>query len=252
VTTQKTKSCSQCGKEKPVSEFTKDLNQRSGLRPECRECAKKSQERGHKANPGRRSQWGKNYRQRNPGKNVAGATKWRRNNPEEYKRREVAYRAKNRARLNKSKLEWAQANRTKTRASGRRYFEANKIKIKIKAKVWRATHKPALAAKGRAWRKANPSKLNTYNARRRARITQAFVEHVDRKTVYDRDLGICYLCGQPVSFDKMHLDHDVPISRGGPHNYENTHATHATCNHQKSDLTAAEYFAKLKEMAAIT
>jgi NAD-dependent SIR2 family protein deacetylase len=35
---QTMKKCSRCGKEKPLSEFTKDKKRKDGLRDHCRQC----------------------------------------------------------------------------------------------------------------------------------------------------------------------------------------------------------------------
>lgn len=61
----------------------------------------------------------------------------------------------------------------------------------------------------------------------------AFVEHVDRRIVWDRDNGICGLCGKPADPNDWHLEHINPISQGGEHSYANTQVSHPTCNRIK-------------------
>jgi 5-methylcytosine-specific restriction endonuclease McrA len=69
--------------------------------------------------------------------------------------------------------------------------------------------------------------------RRRARKLKAFVEDVDLAVVFTRDKGICGICSLPVDPDNWHLDHVVPLARGGEHSYENTQVSHPSCNQQK-------------------
>lgn len=70
----------------------------------------------------------------------------------------------------------------------------------------------------------------------------ALSEYIDLDIVYERDEGICYLCLLPVDTFGWHLDHIVPISRGGSHTYENVAVTHKHCNSNKGSMTADEYW----------
>ena len=56
-----------------------------------------------------------------------------------------------------------------------------------------------------------------------------------KQKIYNRSNGICYLCGDPVSFSEMTVDHVIPKSKGGGNGIKNLRATHAKCNHDKGD-----------------
>jgi 5-methylcytosine-specific restriction endonuclease McrA len=63
--------------------------------------------------------------------------------------------------------------------------------------------------------------------------------------IFERDGWKCGLCGDPVDSDLSYphpqsasLDHIVPISRGGPHTYDNVQCAHLSCNRDKSDSVA--------------
>ena len=58
-------------------------------------------------------------------------------------------------------------------------------------------------------------------------------ETISRRSVWERDDGKCKLCGRPVELKNMHLDHIVPIVRGGEHTYANVQTTHRVCNQSK-------------------
>lgn len=51
-----------------------------------------------------------------------------------------------------------------------------------------------------------------------------------RRAIWERDGGVCGFCGQPVPLEKMHLDHAVPRSLGGPTHELNLRPAHPRCN----------------------
>jgi len=73
----------------------------------------------------------------------------------------------------------------------------------------------------------------TMAALRQAKLRGAQGELVSRQQIIDRDESICYLCGHLVRPEDIHLDHIIPVSRGGAHTAENLRVTHAFCNLSK-------------------
>ncbi len=78
------------------------------------------------------------------------------------------------------------------------------------------------------------------NAKRRARKRGAYVEHVYRRRVFERDDWTCWLCGTSIvrGVDRNHplsatIDHVVPLARGGSHCYSNVRTAHRACNMAK-------------------
>jgi len=55
---------------------------------------------------------------------------------------------------------------------------------------------------------------------------------IDRQAIYERDHGICGICGKPVPADDFHLDHIDPV---GPHAPENLRVAHPLCNVRRGD-----------------
>ena len=69
--------------------------------------------------------------------------------------------------------------------------------------------------------------------------------------VLERDRGVCQICGQPTDIEDIQngrigrmyptIDHIIPMSKGGPHTWENVQLAHMYCNSGKRDrLFAAE------------
>lgn len=78
------------------------------------------------------------------------------------------------------------------------------------------------------------------NRSRENHMAAAYEENVVKEKVFQRDNYTCYLCGQ--ACDKLDgwpspryptLDHYVPISRGGKHNYQNCLTACWSCNKAK-------------------
>lgn len=61
-----------------------------------------------------------------------------------------------------------------------------------------------------------------------------------RLQVYDRDNGICQICGKPLSVDEFTVDHIVPLQRGGMNELSNYRCLCKRCNKWKSDSLDAE------------
>jgi hypothetical protein len=62
--------------------------------------------------------------------------------------------------------------------------------------------------------------------------------HVPRAVllkVVRRDAQVCQQCGKNVPDDQIHLDHLIPLARGGSTSVENLRVLCATCNRRKSD-----------------
>lgn len=95
----------------------------------------------------------------------------------------------------------------------------------------------------RRYRKRAAAKYRNKIARR-MRISAA-PEHFTREEIIARDHSICQLCGNACERHDIHIDHDLPLSRGGQHTRSNVHVAHAECNLRKGHMTTAEYRATL-------
>lgn len=92
----------------------------------------------------------------------------------------------------------------------------------------------------RQWARNNPDKMRSAVHTRRAKLREAFVEVVDLSKVWERDRGFCFICGLPADPQDWWLEHIIPLSRGGTHEYTNVAVSHQTCNQMKSDRLMEE------------
>ena len=70
----------------------------------------------------------------------------------------------------------------------------------------------------------------------------------EKKTVYADGNGRCAICGKPIRFCDMTIDHIIPLSRGGTNAPDNLQLSCRECNFMKSALTMAEFRAKVAEI----
>lgn len=94
-----------------------------------------------------------------------------------------------------------------------------------------------LKKKSAEWKAANPNKVRDTNAARRARKSSVTVEQVRISILIERDGNICGICGLEITEGSIHVDHIIPLSKGGEHSYGNTQITHARCNLKKGAST---------------
>jgi 5-methylcytosine-specific restriction endonuclease McrA len=79
------------------------------------------------------------------------------------------------------------------------------------------------------------------SADRRAIRKGRFIESINRLEVWERDRGVCGICGKWVDFDKFTIDHIIPFSRGGWHCYNNVQIAHGRCNNRKGSSMPWEF-----------
>ncbi len=114
--------------------------------------------------------------------------------------------------------EWFRKNAAHRREYNARYYAKNK---------------ETMNAAYRRWAKENPEKRLAKENRRRAIKAAVEVGDVDYAAIWERDGGVCHVCGERVTLGEHHFDHVIPLSRGGEHSMENIAVAHATCNLKK-------------------
>lgn len=99
-------------------------------------------------------------------------------------------------------------------------------------------------------RKGQDNYSRSGGMRRAKRYGVAAEKGITPKSVYKRDNGICALCGGLCDFGDIRdgvvgpayptVDHIIPLSKGGPHTWDNVQLAHFFCNSVKRDVYNAE------------
>ena len=89
-----------------------------------------------------------------------------------------------------------------------------------------------------------------YHVKYGERYRDHYDPSITLKKLYERDGGVCQICGEPCNWDDMEwgchgptypsLDHIVPRAKGGDHKWENVQLAHCICNSRKRDLMCDE------------
>jgi len=148
----------------------------------------------------------------------------------------------------KANRKYCSIHRNAIRERDREYYAAHRDAQLKRSREYHATHREArreytrkyaaahpegVRESVRKYRAAHPEVQLAHNAKRRALKLGAFVESVSRAIVYKRDGGRCHLCGKKARKDNWHLDHIMPLSKGGEHSYRNVAVACPGCNLHK-------------------
>ena len=234
------KTCTKCNQTLLLDNFSRHNGKKSsatGYRPTCKKCDvaynREYRARNRKKVNARKSEWARNnrhrmrdaeqrYREKNRERLREYHREWREQNPDIVKAQKAAWLEKNHERKKQLDREYGKANRAKNNLATRKYRERNPEKIKQFE---------------RNWRLANPQKVLLQSHKRRALKNQNGVFLVTKKDVKKLMQQNCVYCGSPAE----HLDHVIPIARGGKHSIGNLAPACAFCNMSKGAKLVSEW-----------
>jgi len=195
------KRCTGCHERKPLGEYWKRAASKDGLRSRCKLCA---------------AAYGRAYRETHKEERAAHSRAYRESRLEKLAAKQATYRETH-------------------PEEGVAYRETHKVEIAAKKRAYYETHKEEVAAYGRAYHQTPRGR-----AVKRAKDMRRRLFPGGRALTADMILevkaasgGICRYCGKP--FTDGHIDHIIPVSRGGTNDRENLVYCCAPCNLRKHD-----------------
>jgi 5-methylcytosine-specific restriction endonuclease McrA len=160
------------------------------------------------------------YYQKNRKRRLEQCSKWNKTHPNNLSCAQKKWKSKNPTYY----LEWGRRNCQKVNAQKRAKYAANITSARAVKQKWREKNRllcRIYVKKYEALKKAATINLEG--------IKQWIAQIKSKKSV------VCYYCGDRISISRMHIDHIVPLSKGGAHSVENLCVACAPCNHSKSD-----------------
>ncbi len=149
------------------------------------------------------------------------------------------------------RAEWVKRNPERRKAAVKKYRQANPDQ----SRIWKEQNKERVRQKMREWRAKNPHKVGAYQSVYRARKFNVIADNPEAITAYLKwartAKGLrCEYCNDPVAPNERHIDHKVPLSKGGAHAVSNMCVACSGCNlrkHNKDVEEFAEYQRRLRE-----
>ena len=228
ITIDNLKQCSMCKEWKPATNeiFGNRKQVALGLNSLCKSCDTKRSRKWRKANPERKKET---------------CRKWREENSERAKESVRKWRKENRERHNESNRKWREANRERAKEYNRKWRESNQEWHKKNSRKWREKNPERAKEYVRKWRKENPEKVVAKGQKRRALKANAdgtaTAEQIKARFQYHENS--CYYCGDNES--GLHVEHRIPLSRGGSNWPSNLVPACPTCNLSKGTKTEKEF-----------
>lgn len=240
-----TKRCTRCKVLKPLTAFHRNSRKPQGRESRCTECTSLVQRQRREEDPASaraaeeryRAKHREELRQRDQQRYWA--------NPERYREKSRRERQVSPECAQQAVLKWRGKNRNRyeqiKRECDRDYYERNRESI---------------LERNRDWCQQNPERVRAKSTRaarkRRAHIAGAVGEHKDAdiQVKFQLQGGLCYYCKRPLS--TYHVEHKIPLSRGGSNWPANLCCACPECNWTKGTMTALELDAeRVKRLAGV-
>jgi len=146
----------------------------------------------------------------------------------------------NREKANARRRLYRAANRESDLAYKRRYRQEHREQCNASKRRYHKKYRDKEQAYQRRWRRNNPDKRRIYALRRQANKRNLPNTLTNEEARHLLAIGHTMYPGE-----ELHLDHIVPLSRGGGTTYANTHAIPARINCSKQDALPEEAYQQL-------
>lgn len=138
----------------------------------------------------------------------------------------------------KHSKKYYQNHNTKIKLRNKNKRLADPIAAKKQDAIFYQNNVIARRAAVKKWKINNPERAQNHCRIRRARKKNAMVEFFNTEQVIEKYGNVCFYC---LNNDFEHLDHYIPLSKGGNHTLENVRPACQKCNNKKYNKLPAEF-----------
>lgn len=168
---------------------------------------------------------------------------WRAENPELAYERARAWKSRNPGKLAKYRKEGRRRNASRIKQQEKRYREKNPEKKQAAMRAWKRKNSDRVAAYGKEYRARNREKLSGYNSVQKAKRRASEDVGVPLGTFLGwrhAQPKVCFYCGAECATN-FHVDHFMPLSKGGQHVLTNLRIACPGCNLRKNAKLPLEW-----------
>ncbi len=234
-----------------------------GLGRYCKQCDNAASEKARSKKPEKYQAQREKYRAEHREEMKAYLKDYYRDHPEifaEYREEhaeEIAsykrkYRQEHPEETKRHKSESQKRNRASANARGRRHHQRHPEKQREASRLRRLINPEAERERNRRYKQEHPEARRAEVHRRRARLRGSVGNHtpadieLQRKAQTDKRGRLhCWWCGKVIKDGKYHVDHKMPLSRGGSNAPENLCISCPYCNDSKGAKLLGDWNGRL-------
>ena len=144
---------------------------------------------------------------------------------------------------------WRTSHPESTRKATRKYLSANREHVREQKRKWRLANLEAALKRDHDWKQANPDLCRNHWSNRSARKRGATGGYTlkDIAGLFDKQHGKCAACKDRITKSgrsKYHIDHVIPLKRGGSNWPDNLQLLCKPCNLKKGSMPPEEWAAQ--------
>jgi 5-methylcytosine-specific restriction endonuclease McrA len=214
---EQTKVCTKCGMAKPLAEFHKQKAGKFGVKSTCKTCD---------------ALYKKAHYQQNKERISVQMSEYYEQNRDSILEQKKEYLAENREKIVAYRVKYHRRNMVRRNALRRQHYYEN---IEYER------------SRSRIYKRKNPNVCRQHFNKYRSKKRNAEGTHTatDIQEVFKAQGGMCAgVCGEPLP-EKYHVDHWIPLSKGGSNNAGNLRLMCPSCNLSKGAKDPHEWSGRL-------
>ncbi|MDU4890988.1 MAG: HNH endonuclease [Clostridium sp.] len=151
------------------------------------------------------------------------------------------YYKKHKAELDEKHKKYRENNKEYLSNLRKQYYKSNKEKELVQAKMWRNKNKDKIRNSSKRWYECNKGKVLVKNQRRRTKLSELPATITNEQWIQIKNdfKNKCAYCGRKLP---LHMEHFIPLSKGGEMTVNNIIPSCKSCNCSKGTKLFHEWY----------